>query len=113
MRNRDRIEDGVLEECNTRGFDNPVLVGFGGVTVPFAIRESLNHLLLVSPLFISSLSFASECEDKTETKEDYRKREELFIWGFKTLDLRAPRKSFSTDEINYLFVFVFLDGFEY
>jgi len=34
----------LIHQLPSRGFDDPVLVWFGGVAVPFPIRESLNHL---------------------------------------------------------------------
>ena len=35
---------GLINELPTRGFDDPVLVGFGGIAVPLAVGETLHHL---------------------------------------------------------------------
>lgn len=52
----------------TRGFDDPVLVGFGGIAMPFAVRESLDHFRALS------LPSADLLMKKTESKGELRER---------------------------------------
>lgn len=34
---------GLVNQPSTRGFDDPVLVGFGSIAVPLTVSETLNH----------------------------------------------------------------------
>lgn len=44
---------GLVNQPSTRGFDDPVLVGFGSIAVPLTVSETLNHFGAIGAAYAS------------------------------------------------------------
>lgn len=61
---------GLVNQPSTRGFDDPVLVGFGSIAVPLTVSETLNHFVAIgaasaSLVGVPSLSLSLSLSNQT------------------------------------------------